>query len=438
MENYTAYLENIALETLEGDDLREKLLEAAGSFRTFDVALDEFIQAQGYEGDIQDISAKTEFIKNAFERASVTPVPRDIRKWFTVHKEIERRTAFQICFAFGLNRKETDDFFRRVYLERSFDCHNMEEAVYYFCMKNGLGYPEALRIIGESPAAEVPDIKKSKIEFGNSVLFTSAIIKELDKFSDAEELLLYFRKNVDKFGYNHAKATEIIQRLWNDIFEKDGLADKEKVILQKGQVSKKKGTFTIYRQILGLDDVEEIKVDTEDGKTQIIKKALFVIPAERSIKPILKNNLLLPAVAEKDFPNRLTIDKIMKGGHVEHESIRKVLILLKFYSFWLGKIFKGKTESDFDDNADEENRELLKQKNMMAYSADAGDTQRCILGVDKMLMEAGYPELYYGNPYDWIFLYSSESDEPMTVFREFIRELYLEKEDICQGSEEEQ
>lgn len=63
MENYTAYLENIAIETLEGDDLREKILEAAGSFRTFDVALDEFIQVHGYKGDIKDISAKTEFIK---------------------------------------------------------------------------------------------------------------------------------------------------------------------------------------------------------------------------------------------------------------------------------------------------------------------------------------------------------------------------------------
>ena len=46
----------------------------------------------------------------------------------------------------------------------------------------------------------------------------------------------------------------------------------------------------------------------------------------------------------------------------------------------------------------------------------------------RRLLEVGYPEFYPGNPYDWIFVYCSMSDEPLTVFREFIHEMYLENE----------
>ena len=416
MEQYTAHLESMALEALDDDNLHEKLLEVAQSFHTFAVALGEFITAHGYRGDMEDASAKAAIIQNAFERERVTPVPRNVKKWFVGHREIERRTVFQICFAFRLNIKETDDFFRRIYLERSFDYHSMEEAVYYFCIKNGLDYPEALRIIREAPIQEIPDVTKSRIDFDSSVLFTAAIKKEIDKFSDTEELLLYFRKNVLKFGYNHAQATRMIQKLWNDIAKKGGLADTEKKFLQPAMEEDEEArpVFPVYLQMLGLDDAEEIAVTVKNGKKEVITKKLFTIRADRSIKPILKNNLLLPSVAERSFPNRLTIEKIVRGDHVEHESIRKTLILLKFYVFWCTKIFKS-------------------ERKTAPYMAEAGDTQRCILGINKLLLEAGYPELYYGNPYDWIFFYSSESEEPLNVFREFIRELYLEKEEVCKS-----
>ena len=32
-------------------------------------------------------------------------------------------------------------------------------------------------------------------------------------------------------------------------------------------------------------------------------------------------------------------------------------------------------------------------------------------------MDAGYPALYVGNPYDWLFLYAAHDEEPLKVFR---------------------
>ena len=65
----------------------------------------------------------------------------------------------------------------------------MQETVYYFCIRNGHNYTTAENIIKASPIQEVPDITKSKIVFDGDILFTSAIIKEIDQFQESETLL---------------------------------------------------------------------------------------------------------------------------------------------------------------------------------------------------------------------------------------------------------
>ena len=79
-------------------------------------------------------------------------MPRELAKWYTDLQPIRRETAFQICFAFGLDGPETDEFFRRVFArERSLDCHVIKEAVYYFCLNNDLSYVEAQDILRQLP-----------------------------------------------------------------------------------------------------------------------------------------------------------------------------------------------------------------------------------------------------------------------------------------------
>ena len=73
-------------------------------------------------------------------------------KWYTENQTVRRDTAFQLCFAFGLDGSDTDEFFRRVYTrERSFDCHRVQEAVYYFCLNHGLSYANAQDICRQLP-----------------------------------------------------------------------------------------------------------------------------------------------------------------------------------------------------------------------------------------------------------------------------------------------
>lgn len=427
MDNYTKVMEQMAYEAANEYYPKEKILEAVSTFHRFSDSLDDFIRNHGYVGEIKDITGKTDFIKSSFENSGIT-VPRGIREWYTEGKGISRTTAFQICFAFRLTKDETDDFFRRVMLAKSFNCHVMEEAVYYYCVCNGKDYAEADQLLQASPLNQIPDITKSQMIFDGDILFTSSIMKEIYQFKSDEELLVYFRKNVEKFGYNHASATDEIQKLWQEIKSREkGLADKEKIRIQRCDIKMKKetgrGVSEILRQIMGLDEVEEVEKKENSEKEN---KPLFLLKSDRSIKPLLKNNPLLPEIAEKHFPNRQTLEKILKGQHVDSESIRKMMILTYFYYFWINKALSAAGREQTGN--DSYNTPIIKQLNMTAYQALPGDDERFIGNMNRRLLEVGYPELYPGNPYDWIFVYCSKSEEPLTVFREFIHEMYLENE----------
>lgn len=387
MPAYTTLLQK-PLETIswEDDNFIEELLQVVQLFRPFSDAITEFISERDFDGDFTDVDAKVKYIKTAFEKANMTP-PRELREWFTAGQPIKRDTAFLICFAFGLDGGETDEFFRRYYAkERSFNCHQVQEAVYYFCLNNGLSYVEALDI-----QTRVPLSKRS--QKSGDVVYTGSIIAELNDLETKEELVTYLTENIDKFSDSNVTAYERIRRLWALVAGNGGLLMQEREKLPSilddaatGEKSKLRSGNTgvkpwdAYLAILQLDkdDVKQLK-------------------AERSIRPILKK---LHDDAQDSFPDRQGIDKILRGEHVSYERVRKWLVLLTFYTFWAQKAVKEGS-----------------------YEAEPEDAKRCLTTMNQHLMDAGYPELYVGNPYDWIFLFASKSEEPLYVFRFIWNEL---------------
>ena len=63
-----------------------------------------------------------------------------------------------------------------------------------------------------------------------------------------------------------------------------------------------------------------------------------------------------------------------------------------------------------------------------SYAAIYGDTDRCTFLINDCLMDAGYPELYAGNPFDWIVLYALIDNYPLITFRDYMREMFYLKE----------
>ena len=312
MPAYTAMLQRpLDSISFEDDNFIEELLQVVQLFRPFSAAITEFISEHGYEGGPDDIDAKVSFIRTAFEKANITST-REIREWFTAGQPIKRDTAFLICFAFRLDGGATDEFFRRYYArERSFNCHQVQEAVYYFCLNNGLSYAEALDIQTRVPLAK--ESTKS-----SDIVYTGSIIAELNELETKDALITYLTENIDKFSDSNVTAYETIRRLWALAAGNGGLlmqereklpsilddaATGEKNRLRSGKAGVK--PWDAYLAILQLDkdDVKRLK-------------------AERSIRPILKK---LHTDAQDSFPDRQGIDKILRGEHVSYGYMIKVI-----------------------------------------------------------------------------------------------------------------
>lgn len=426
MSHYTELLEEYAV-TLSPDDdeYEKKLLEVSALFRGFDEALTAFIADHGFVGDLTDIKAKAEFLREKFKSANVKP-PRDFKEWFVPNKKFSRKTAYQICFAFGLGVDETNDFFRCVQFERGFDCHTINEVVYYFCMKNGLSYTEAQEIIERIP---VP--KKAKALPNREILYTGTIIEYINGIDDKENLIQYIKDNINDFQYNNATAIKYIQELWDDISKADGLAANEGTIMDRTynrfeDKHKKHITDTRSKEVVDEEvRYQEQKVKPEDyvvagsdASTWIIFSQILGLrnyqeneyssKCDRSLTSVLSENKLLPIKADYCFPSRQSIDKLMRGELVgDDEIIRKMLIFLVFYTYWA---------------------KLIVSKNDAFYSAKVSDTERCLDTINARLLDAGYPELYAGNPYDWLFMWSLNDDHPLEAFRTYMGEVFAVKE----------
>ena len=395
MDSYTELMKDNLFIEQDDEDYSEKLKRALEMFRSFDEALSSFIVKKGYSGDMEDVSAKIEFIRGKFKNADMD-IPRGIGKWFTEHKRIEKNTAIQFCFAFNLNVDEANDFFRRISLTRGFDCHDREEIVYYFALKNGLSYQKAREVI-----QEIPKAAPEKIDFDGEMVYTSSIVKEIDRLRTAQELISFMKENISQFAYNNARAYTDIRDLWQDITDVNtGIAvrekrdfdirfDDEKYInnyIPNAIEAKNDSLWTTYLQILGL-----LGNNMKNN-------------AERSIKSILKESKLIHVFAEDCFPDRDGLQKILNGVHVSDEKVRKMLILLLFYKE-CGKL-------------------AVESK---SYEITGAASERILSGINRHLLDAGYPDLYEGNPYDWMFLYCINTNIPLVVFREdFMRESFYQ------------
>ena len=164
MGEYTNFFEDMTYDIFEKEDYVEELKKAAKLFRTFDKALDSFIVNHGYDGDLLNVDEKVSFITCKLKAAGV-PVSRNIKKWYTEHKKIGRKTAFQLCFAFGLHVDEVNDFLRRICLTRGLDCHDVKEVVYFFALKNGLSYEDTKEVISKVTIVKPDRVVKDDIVY---------------------------------------------------------------------------------------------------------------------------------------------------------------------------------------------------------------------------------------------------------------------------------
>ena len=99
----------------------------------------------------------------------------------------------------------------------------------------------------------------------------------------------------------------------------------------------------------------------------------------------------MPKEIKNRFPEAATFGK----KDTTSEEYRKAIILLFSYGFWY-QIQSLNADYDIDDYTDE---------------------------LNNLLVACNYPDLYFGNPFDWMFLLCAQDERPLDMFREIISEV---------------
>ena len=411
--NSSEWLEHI---DPEDANYEEELRQAAQSFQTFEAAFDGFLREQGYVGNLEDAEEKLRFLQTKYAEAGMELNRRAVRDWFKKQIRASKRTiAFQMCFAFHLNLEETQDFFRTVYLQRGIDCHDSSEMIYYYAIDHGLSWQKAQELI-----AQAPPVTQKEIPSDSKALFTGTIQTALEQFQDESELLDFLWEHQDQFGYRNVTARRQIRLLWKEISGAGGLADQELQSDESNKESKRelrtseqegsaRSAWDIFRQLFFFYKNKGIEEDAKELEN------IYRSAGDRTYAPIFRDNPILHPLAAAEFPGRQGIEKILRGEEkVTYETIRKMLILLLFYRYWTKK------RQEFGQSY---------------YEATIEDREEWREETESYLEEAGFATLYAGNPYDWIFLYAAQCDDPLWTLRDFLMTVYTEKQNVLREND---
>lgn len=278
--------------------------------------------------------------------------------------EVSRHKMFAFAFALKLTPDETADLFHKVYLDRAFNQRNYKELIYYHCLSKGASFQEAENLI-----AKVQPFGNT----GDKTVYTAYLAKEASQIEKADELLAYIQAHGHNFSLNNESAKDVLRQQ-----KKNALACAQR------QAQETWDNSTFY------------------GKDKNSDGFLYAAITERSVAGE-KGTVTLPfkdSTLPKEIKNNFPQAKSLSDKVDSYEEIRKVIILLFSYHFW-SEAKRHRVTDIYDD-----------------YTSQLND----------LLIKANLSELYYGNPYDWMFLYCTYADRPLDTFHGILAEILDEKD----------
>lgn len=429
IENYTTYNQNniSKYRDIENIDEAVDFLKNPDSFRSFDKGMAELIKRTDYSGDYNDIGSMTDYLILHLRKIGSAIEKETVFSWFSGKHcpKIEsgsRQKMYEICFSLNLTLEDTIWFFQHVYYDRAFNCHTIREAVYYYSFMHNISYHTALDII--KAINEAPEPPADNIYQSNYTRFVQNRIKEL---SSTDELIKFLSDNKGNFNVWNQTALNTLNKLITKIIgpsesktDIDTLKRNAARRLTSNSHSSKKDTIDItkykhcgfiIREIISdanktslYDSPEEYIFDTLHNKN--VMKNTFILEHLLSSHTGMKKSLDIPYIVRNNFPSKKTMSDVLSDEKISvsksYDSIRKMIILLDFYCFWV----------EIKLNPDEYS-ELSPKERQKIYVEE----------INNCLYECGYEELYAGNPYDWIFLCSAISEKPLEFFRSYMSEL---------------
>ena len=417
-----------------------KFLTNPNTFRPFSEGLTNLLERSGYSGSLEDIDEKSNYLYDKLQTAGSKTGKKTVKSWFegTRRPKVQhdsRQKIYEICFALKLSIPDVKWMFNHVYFDRCFNFHNIEEAVYYFCLKQHLPYVKAKEMIekieNETEKSQNEESAIDELE-NEEINYTKFVQAQVESFKTEEEVIKFLELQKNNFEeWNHSAYKEIkkyykkIMEEADEEQEKNRAKTSEEIVVDlKDEIAKKmKGNGN--KNIISTPDIDQCGLliqelvwdakrfkggDTvcdylsEALKGNVFSSIFFLnqmwINPTKSFK---KGSI--PSIVSNNFPSIKVLSNVLDDEKIErsesYDSIRKVLILLQFYCFWCERKLERDTSEYMMDEID----------NLYETYIDEANTS---------LTDVGYEELYPGNPYDWIFLYSAKKDAPLEFFREMM------------------
>lgn len=392
---YTSNLEteiwNMAEELDESEDFSKVIdfLNSKEGFQPFGKRLAEFIDKK-YDLGSTDRKTMVQALNEACEKNGVglSEIASDgtLRNWFDKDKrpkkgEDSRFSMFALAFALRLSVEETEDLFHKIFLDRAFNYRNEKEVIYYFCLKNNKTWADVKRMIAE--------VENMTIDVSDHTQLTNVIVDNINAMSDENTLLEYIRENGHNFEKNSVTAKEKFSYY---LEQAKKLAKEEVSTIRKGEEDMLVDEYGNEKRGKKSYSGKWINSFSNNFLYEIITGV--GVEGDTGTKTVFKN-ATLPKEIKQRFPEAITFGK----EDMKSEEYRKVIVLLFSYCFWY-KVQYLSIDFDYDDYIEE---------------------------LDHILFSCNFSKLYPGNPFDWLFLFCSQDDCPLAMFRGILSEVLADE-----------
>ena len=328
-------------------------------------------------------------VKSRYKEKGIT-LTRTVKTWFQKEDtspstdQAYRRNLYDFCIAMGMDYRTTAQFFLKVFLTIPFNYKDRDDAVYFYCLKEGRPYPIVKQMLEVADSYEATNA---------SVAFTEEIgLHILDIHSD-EEFLEYLHNHCYDRKHQYTTAKAKLRYL---------VAENKRIMPtpMPEELDSKTGKTKSKKKL----DTNSRKKNPEARNNRALLDEILGYPYQSldSNQRLAMRKCGLPTL-----PRDGDIDKaISNENDVSFDVLRRSLILMKFYNFYRNRQIQTKQLSMETD-------EII----------DCLDDFRYEINLE--LAECGFVQLYFRNPFDWIILFCANSRNPIYYLQDFIEKRYL-------------
>lgn len=357
------YTENIYDTTCFGEPVMPDTAEdvVAGISRAFELdarpAFLEGLAARlselGVACSAEDRDIMLAEVRNRYKTALGKKCPRTVEEWVrgTTPGVTNRVNNYELCYALEMDFQQTAVFFQKCFLTLPWCCKSRTDAVFLYCLYHKKPYSDAAKMLEEAQGF-VPQ--------ENAHTATLQIFQTILETDNDEDFMRYLS--------THCYGGE------------------QQFLLAKGMI---------------LDEIEYVKTkiradeSIEKSKPEKLNSLTLAEVLGYRYQRIDKRSERreLPKRFRESLPNDVTLGQIINGQDVSYETLRKTLMLLKFYEYY--------TEAELTDDRNE-----IAQMLMDFYDE-----------LNKNLTECGFAQIYLLHPFDCLLFYCANSYDPILTMR---------------------